>query len=242
MQVAIVDDRAEDRAELRVLLSRYAKERGLLITCDEYDSAEAFLAQAVPGEVQLLFLDIYMGELSGMEAARQVCSIDPECRLVFFTTSHLHAVESYEVRAAYYLTKPLEYGRLCQALDQSCQNLLLDSRRIEVHAGGVPLSILLSEIIFTDCYAGCPRLHLKNRIIVTDERASEIFATLSEDERFLNCNRNLLVNMEYISMALKDDFLLSGGERVPIRQRGCASVKWEFLAYSLKSLRKGNEP
>ena len=83
MQVAIVDDRAEDRAELRVLLSRYAKERGLLITCDEYDSAEAFLAQAVPGEVQLLFLDIYMGELSGMEAARQVCSIDPECRLVF---------------------------------------------------------------------------------------------------------------------------------------------------------------
>ncbi|MEG1774384.1 MAG: LytTR family DNA-binding domain-containing protein [Oscillospiraceae bacterium] len=238
MKIAIVDDRLEDQAELAALLERYGAQNRLSMDYRIFSSAEELLCDFRPEMFQIVFLDIYMNGMDGMQAARQLSQADPRCRMIFSTTSHTHAVESYEVRAAYYLTKPLDYTRLCTAMTAACAELLRDSRCMALHCAGLPCEILLRDILFVDCAAERTRLHLMQRLVTVDERVSEVFALLSEDTRFLNCNRNVTVNMDHIVKTQENNFLLESGENVPIRQRDCGAVKREFLRYSLRALRK----
>ena len=242
MLLAITDDSSQDREELIALLERYFKQRRSTVEYACFSSAEELLDGFVPGKYQIVFQDIYLSGLDGMEAARRIHQLDPACRLIFFTISHTHAVESYTVQAAYYLTKPLDYAHLEAAMDAVCAGLLRDSRFLTVHCSGLPLDLLLRNLLFVDCQAERTRLHLSDRVVIVDDRASNVLSALSEDGRFLACNRNTAVNMDWIEKVLEDDFLLKNGERVPIRQRGRKAVKLAFLQYTLQSLQKEGTP
>ena len=73
-----------------------------------FPSGEAFLASYRPGLFDLIILDIFMKEITGMDTARKIRESDQTVRIVFSTSSNDFASESYEVNACYYLKKP--YG------------------------------------------------------------------------------------------------------------------------------------
>ena len=66
MQIAIVDDRADDRAELSVCLENYMKKHQLDYTLTEFEDGENFLKAAAQVNFQLVFMDIYMENMDGM--------------------------------------------------------------------------------------------------------------------------------------------------------------------------------
>lgn len=70
MQIAIVDDRAEDRAELSACLENYMKKHQLDYTLTEFEDGENFLKAAAQVNFQLVFMDIYM-ENMGWNRGRQ---------------------------------------------------------------------------------------------------------------------------------------------------------------------------
>ena len=238
MYIAVVDDRPDDRAELIAMLTRYFAAKCVCAKYCEFSSAEEFLTDFVPGKYDLAFLDIYLGGLTGMEAARQVCRDDPRCRLLFFTTSHAHAVESYAVRAAYYLTKPLAYRQLAEALDASCAALWRDGGGLAIQVRSVETSIPLRDILYADCSARRARIHLEREVAEEANPIGEVIDILLRDERFLCCNRDIAINMDQIAQVEGGDFLLKNGERAPIRHRGKSALKKTYLEYSLQTLRR----
>ncbi|MEG2403850.1 MAG: LytTR family DNA-binding domain-containing protein [Oscillospiraceae bacterium] len=239
MQIAIVDDCEQDIAELAQMLEKYSETNKLAVQVQRFSSAENLLEALSQYKFEIIFLDIYMGGMDGMQAARAVYKADPACKLIFSTTSHAHAITSYEVHAAYYLTKPLDFAQFCGAMDAACATLLCDNRCIALHCAGVPWDLLLCDIAYVDCGAEHTQLHLASRTITVDEKSSEVLLELARDERFLSCNRNVMINMDYIIKTQDNDFLLNNGQTVPIRQRGRALVKRAFLQYSLRGLKKG---
>ena len=72
MQIAIVDDRAEDREELSACLENYMKKHQLDYTLTEFEDGENFLKAAAQVNFQLVFMDIYMENMDGIEAARRL--------------------------------------------------------------------------------------------------------------------------------------------------------------------------
>lgn len=238
MHIAIVDDRQSDQQELYELLTRYIAQRRLQAEFTRFVSAEAFLACAQTFDI--VFLDIYMSaaQMSGMQAAHLLYERSPSTRIIFCTSSYKHAVESYAVHAAYYLTKPLDYARVCSAMDTSCASLLADSLYLTVHLSGVEAQVLLKDILFADCVRECTRVHLAAQMLSVEDHVGDVIASLCEDERFLCCNRNVVVNMDWIAKVQDGDFLLRSGDSVPIRQRGRSATKKEYLTYALKSLRR----
>ncbi|MEG0177955.1 MAG: response regulator transcription factor [Oscillospiraceae bacterium] len=239
MQIAIVDDCEQDKIELTEMLNQYSKLKHLSIQLSSFSCAEDLLANIEQNNFDVIFLDIYMGEMNGMQAARAVYKLNPACKLIFSTTSHSHAVASYEVHAAYYLTKPLAFTQFCSAMDTACATLLRDNCCISLHCAGIPCDLRLRDITYMDCGAEHTHLHLLNRTITVDEKASDVLFTLANDERFLSCNRNVVINMDFIVKTQENDFLLQNGQTVPIKQRGRALVKRAYLQYSLRGLTKG---
>lgn len=238
MKIAIVDDKYEDCEQLAAMVERYCSRRSLPLQIVFFSSGDDMLKTFHTGDYQCMFLDIYMEGTDGMEIAREIYQRDPACRLIFSTVSVSHAVSSYEVHAAWYLTKPISEERLNDAMDAACQNLLHSSRSISIHVGYTNLTIRHEDIFFMDCSNRQARIHLKDRVLFANEPISDLIKLLSRDERFLMCNRNTLVNMDHIELAEEQDFLLKNGDLVPLRQRGRATLKKAFLAWSLRELRR----
>ena len=111
MQVAIIDDLAVCRQEIKEYLLRYMREnyQGEEPELDEFESGTRFLDAFRPQVYDVIFIDQYMEGMSGMDTAREIRRVDEEAALIFVTTSCDHAVDSYGVRACGYLIKPFTY-------------------------------------------------------------------------------------------------------------------------------------
>ncbi len=238
MRIAVLEDQEHEAKTLLTLLARYVRERALVADFVHFGRAQNLLDVFDSTPADLAFLDIYLDGESGMDVARQLTARHPKCKLIFATTSHTHAVESYRVRAAYYLTKPLSYEDVCEAMDTACKELMRDNRCILLHSGGIPVNVPLREIIYLDCTARQTVLHLPERALSVDEPVGEVLERLRSDDRFLLCNRNLAVNMDYISELREADCLLQDGGRLPLRAKGRRELREAYLSYRVGFLQQ----
>lgn len=116
MRVAFVDD---DPNELKILHTYFNDLTDpSTISIDDFSSGEEFLSRFTAGLYDLVILDIFMGDLTGVDVARKIRETDHNVRLVFCTTSNDFASESYEVAACYYLHKPYTETNVKSMLDR----------------------------------------------------------------------------------------------------------------------------
>ena len=114
MKIAVCDDDNAALSQLSRYIREYAGKNLLDYTVLEFDSGELLLeAAAVDPDIRILFLDIYMTPLSGMELAQKLRDRGNECAIIFVTVSTDHYAGSYEVNAVHYLVKP----STCDSID-----------------------------------------------------------------------------------------------------------------------------
>ena len=235
MNIAIIDDIASDAEQLKHIITSYFENRQIPTEIRYFSSAEAFFDDYRPGNFQILFLDIYMDGITGMEAARRIRNQSDDCILVFVTTSSEFAVESYDVNAAYYLLKPFQPEKLCQILDSFRLKEALHARYIEIISDRVPVRVPLHSILYSDTFRNAVCLHTDAgplRSYLTFHKFEE---QIRDCHNFLSCYRGCMVNMDRIQEATDDGFLLDNGETVQIRKRGSAAIRKAYLQYLFSS-------
>lgn len=233
MRIGICDDLQRDRNHLMKLIRDYYSERGETVELHEYESAEELLHGWRDGWLSYLFLDVYMGRLSGMEAARKIRETDPECVIIFTTTSPDHAIDSYEVRATDYLLKPFGKQEVESTLRWCEETVGHTSPELEVLSGWETRRIPYREIRYVEVYGKLCVIHTEQEEIPTNRRLSEIEAEL-DDGNFLRCHRSYLVNMNYILRPEERDFVLLDRTRVPLAVKNATKLKQMFFEWSFQ--------
>ena len=122
----IVDD---EPLAVKLLESYVGKTDGLELVASFTDSVEA-ISMIKSHPVDLLFLDIQMPDMNGMELAHM---IPAETRVVFTTAFKEYAFESYEVSALDFLLKPIRYNKFLAAVDKARQWFAISSLSSEHH-------------------------------------------------------------------------------------------------------------
>ena len=114
LNCAIVDDEplALD------LLESYVNKTPFLALAGKYSSAVQAMKELPGNPVDLLFLDIQMPELNGLEFSKMV---DSHTRIIFTTAFNQYAIDSYRVNALDYLLKPISYVDFLQAANKALQ-------------------------------------------------------------------------------------------------------------------------
>jgi two-component system response regulator LytT len=143
----VVDDEAPARSELRYLLSELG---GVEVVGEASNSAEALqLIKAISYDV--IFLDIQMPGLSGVQLAEALAGLAHPPAIIFVTAHGEHAVKAFEVKATDYLVKPVELDRLKQAisrLEPSGGQAPARVDRIPVEKAGKKLLVNVEDILY----------------------------------------------------------------------------------------------
>jgi DNA-binding LytR/AlgR family response regulator len=236
MQIAIVDDLQVERTLVRNLTDRYLKNRKELnITAhyEEFASGEAFLESYTPGKYQLIFMDIYMSAVTGIDVAKRIAALDKPCNIIFFTSSEDYLLDGYSVHAIGYVLKPLEKNldAFNTAMDYAVYQLQVDKSTIMVNSDCGPLHLYHRNILYLDTIERTSYVHLTDTVIKLQGKYSDYQQQLMSDPRFLECYRNIVVNMDYIDTILDNDFVLKSGEKLPISRRKKASVLQDYMMY-----------
>lgn len=165
------------------------------------------------GEVELLFLDIRMPGLSGLELLRSLDSSPPT---IITTAFPEHALEGFELDVIDYLVKPIPYPRFLQAVDKARRRLspTLDfDEHIMLKADKVLHRVLYDDIFYVEASGDYVKVFTVSGRLVVKETLSALNNRLPSD--FFRCHKSYLCNLNHIQRLEGNRIMLTEGE-IPI--------------------------
>ncbi len=236
MKIAICDDLESDRQAIIHMIKKYCKDYNLELDLYDYENGHKLLSDFKHEKFELIFLDIYMNNINGIEIAKEIRLQDSDIIIIFMTTSKDHALDAFEVDAMQYLVKPVDYEKL-QHIFNKCQKLFSDNMRfIEVPSNGLSVKIFLKDIYYIEVYNKTCLLHTNRLTIKTYTPLSKLWELL-DGSPFLRCHRSYIVNMFYIDDILETDFLLKNSDKIPIRKESSSDIKQTYSDYFFEKIR-----
>lgn len=237
MKFAVIDDSTTDSVLLTKYILAYLQTQTMEADVLVYPNGQEFLDDFTAGKFSVIFLDIYMEKMDGMSVAYQIRTVDKESLLIFVTNSDIHAIESFRVRAFYYLLKPYSM-EIFEEMMNLCRNKLSkDSRYIEVKENRTVVRVFLRDILYADMDGHYIQLHTKEQIIRSRMQFTKFVDYFQSERCFIMCYRNILVNMEMIETVCDHDFLLKNGEKIPIQSDRLSKVRQHFADYLFHKLK-----
>lgn len=236
MKIAIIDDQETDQNILVKKLDNYFADKKIAYSIFTYKNAETFLKEFEPDFYDIIFMDVFLDKINGMEAAKQIYQQDKKCKLIFLTISNEFALESYSVHATYYLVKPIDDRSFLQAME-FCQIFpKYDVPYIKVKTSRIEVKINTGDILYIDIANRTTRIHLINETIKVSGSFKEITKPLLNDSRFINCIRGIVVNMEHINRTADSYFILDNSENIPISIRNRKNIEKTFRHYIFEGM------
>lgn len=231
ISIAICDDLESERIGLARMVQSYAKAHDRSIQLRLFSSGESLLeALQGPNPIHLVFLDIYMPGLSGVETARRIRTIDSGLVIIFATTSQEHGLESFEIRASDYLVKPFREEDVAASLDWFFAHIPEPLRLLPVYSEGEWQKIPLLSIHYIDVYGHQSRIHTPKGTVVTRRGLDDLESAIDSRD-FLRCHRSFLVNLNYVEGVEGNDFRIQCPPAALLYERGCAAYRGKHRSH-----------
>ncbi len=214
MKVAIVEDEEQHREILKKYLARYAKEHDLLINPVVFKNALDLISEYT-ADYDIIFMDIMMSFMDGLEATKIIRKLDKTVALVFVTNMAKFAIKGYEVDAAGFLLKPLSYTEFALKMDKIVPRLNrreTDTLCVKMDIGMA--KIYISDIFYVKVEGRYVSLHTHGNIIPLHKSMKEV-ETLLERYKFVRCDNSYLVNLAHVSFIGKNTAIVAG-EEIPV--------------------------
>jgi two-component system response regulator LytT len=231
LKALVVDDEAPARSELRFLLGEAG---GVEVVGEASNAAEALqLIRAIPYDV--VFLDIDMPGLSGMQLAEAFSDLERPPAIVFVTAYSEHAVKAFEVEATDYLVKPVEVARLRIAIERLTPTEPAASvarvERVPVEKAGKKLLLAVEELFYVMAKDDYSYLYTDGERYLSTLSLADLERKL-EPRGFFRVHRRFVVNLSQFKevvpmyggtllLTLKD----RAATQVPVSRRRVPSLR-----------------
>ena len=150
MYIAVCDDQIEELEKLTALLQAWQSDRRSDVRFQTFRSGGQLLDAARAERFTLYLLDVLMPGMTGMDAAREIRSFDAAADIIFLTTSPGFAYESYGVRAAEYLLKPINAKLLYPVLDKLYLRDQKPQDGLTVKSNGMLVRLPFSQLSYVE--------------------------------------------------------------------------------------------
>lgn len=228
LMMAIVEDEIIDAEHLRGCIEAYCSDRGIPGSVQMFDDGLAFLRSTQPFDI--VFLDIRMSTMDGMETARLLRRFNADTILIFVTRMAQYAVNGYDFDAMDFLLKPVAQAGIDFVMDKAVRRISAGS--------GVRLTLRLpdGDKVISSTEIRYVEVDSREVIYHTESGDYRLRGQLSDVKRaleglpFVACSRSHLVNLRYVT-GIRDDTLLLGGVQIHISRSCRKDVEKRFINY-----------
>lgn len=228
LRVSICDDDVATLSQLEELVRQYLDPGELCLAT--YSGYGEFLTTRQ--YVDLLFMDIDLGDGCGIELAKEVKKTDSGTCVIFVTAHPEYVEESFEVEPVYFLVKPIRPDSFHRAMDRAMERLAAERQesRLTVTFQNRVSAVALRDISYIEFSVRSATIHAGTRVLRTYEKLSSLQQRV--DSRFIQCHKSYLVNMDYVIGFQGNALELCGGVEIPVSQSR-AKVTRETLLHHL---------
>lgn len=203
LDIAIVEDREDAVQNLLSHIERLRKDKGIECQYTVFGNGLFFIENYKP-VYDVVFMDIEMPLMNGMEAAGRLRKIDPYVPLVFITDLKQYALKGYEVEAMDFLVKPVNYVSFSTMMERVCRRSTKKQEQLTLSTAQGTYNVNINDVYY---------IEMANHYVVYHTVTGEIsfFGSLSEEEkrlppdRFVRCNSGLLVNLAQVKKVQDGD-------------------------------------
>lgn len=184
--------------------------------------------------IQIVFLDIDMPEINGMDVARQLRLRYPDLIIVFITGFIEYAPDGYDVNAFRYLLKPEFETKLPRCLDDIWEKLYVSQESIRIQQPDQSLKVRLKDILYIE---GTPHRHVLLHTLTSPNNPLECLGKLSDFDAklagkgFLRIQKSFLVNMWHISDIRNYSAIMDNGEELNISRTNYSRICEDFTLW-----------
>ncbi len=227
MKVAIVDDEIVFRNTLKEYIERFSEEKGIRMEVEEFVSADNLLA-VYRTQFDIIVLDIDLPGTNGMEAAKRIRQKDQGVVLFFITNIAQYAINGYDVEAAGYMVKPLEYYDFLLKFSRAAKRAMeRGNYEIIIDTVDGQRKVKVSDILYIEIFSHYLIYHLlggecKGRGKISEQE--ELLAPYY----FCRVHKSFLVNLRYVN-TIRYNKLEVGKEWLPIGRNYRDSVMREYM-------------
>ena len=230
IRIAICDDEKHMSDHIRAMASDFFRKKNREIQLRTFLSGEELLNY--DGQIDILFLDIQMNGVDGLETARKLRAGKFRGFLIFITVLKEMVFQSFEVQAYDYLVKPVDekqFGKTMERLYASMQNASEDS--LLVQQGYEGRIVPKDEIVFFEVIDRKIYLNLASgEIIDYYERIENLETKL--DGHFFRCHRSYLINLKHLKGYKNGTAYMDNGKEIPVsrlRSREFSGVVLQYM-------------
>jgi DNA-binding LytR/AlgR family response regulator len=207
----------DDEPAAHYVLANYIRQNPQLeLVFEGYNGIEA-MDYLRENKVDLMFLDINMPEISGMELLK----IIPNHPKTILTTAYSEfALESYDYGVIDYLLKPIYFPRFLKAIDRffSTENAIKVEEdtinSVSVKVDGYFIDIELDQLLFAQSFGNYVKLHTTKKTYLASITTSELEKCLPE-KNFMRIHKSYIVALDKIDTTEKD-FVIVKNEKLPV--------------------------
>lgn len=223
MKIAVCDDSREDRGALRALLEAYGHD----FEIREYGSGtELYADMGYVRECGIMFLDINMEGMDGLEAAGKIKAECPKVRIVLVTAYVNYALDGYKVKASRFLLK----DDLEQTLPECVEDILWEERAVEFGFVEGNVRLRVDDIIYI-------KTSKHKNVFYTVGEAYSIYKKMDELEAelagmgFVRIHQSFLINMRYIGKLGSYVMVLTTGKEISVPKSRYPEVKRQYTLF-----------
>lgn len=233
IRIAICDDQDLFREIIKEKIFRVCRNENIKIKIDCYKSGNDLIKTLKKDNFvyDILFLDILMNEIDGIETAKEIRKFDNRMQIIFCTSSSEYILQGYEVEAIGYFIKGEDDTKLREILKRAIEktNRIYDEY-ILINLKNSIRTIYLKDIEFIEISNRTLSIHTTNEIIDFNGKMQEMLDRL-KDKNFILTHRSYLVNISKIKDITPTSVIVKSGKEILLSRLRSKLVREAYLEY-----------
>lgn len=230
LKIAIIDDDISCINLLKSHIMQFEKEENFQVEVSEYLNGLMLIADYKP-VYDIIFLDVEMPHMNGMEVAKYIRRSDPHAIIIFVTNMSQYAVKGYEVNAFDYIIKPMNYLSMSTKLRTAIKALKTkEETSIIIPGEDGDCHIKAGEIVYIEVKDHWLFIHTKDNTYKMLGSLKEMEDQL-EDYNFVCCYRCYLINLKYVTRMSSEFVILDNKIELKISRGKRKKVQSAFIEY-----------
>ncbi|WP_054025659.1 LytR/AlgR family response regulator transcription factor [Bacillus sp. FJAT-28004] len=235
LTIFLCDDNQQMLDNYRLLINEFANKNRILVNIFTFQNGESLVFHLLdsPNQVDIIYLDILMGSLNGIETAKKLRTIGCKSEIVFLTTSEDYVFDAFDISPVQYLVKHnTTTERFEQILARAIALAEVKEGEMFICESGYSCKIIpMKDISYFEIRKRVVTVHYKGN------ESFEFYGTMDQlmhqlqGKDFIRVHRSYIVNLQYIAKFQPQNLQLKTDECIPIGVTYMRSVKQEFSNY-----------